>query len=75
MLRDTCYPGWVAQVDGQPAAIDCVDTLFRAVHVPAGEHTIVFSYAPQSVNVGAMVSVAGGVLFMAVLALALRRRK
>jgi hypothetical protein len=59
VLRDTCYPGWVAQVDGAQATIECVDAVFRAVQVPAGEHTVMFGYQPQSVQIGMVISLAG----------------
>jgi uncharacterized membrane protein YfhO len=74
-LRDTCYPGWVAQVEGNTVPIECVDTVFRAVHVPAGEHTVVFSYAPQSVQIGAFISLAGAALFIVALLLVIRNKK
>jgi FtsH-binding integral membrane protein len=67
ILRDTCFPGWVAQIDGGTVPIECADTMFRAVQVPAGAHTIVFSYQPQSVQIGAAASIAGVALFLAVL--------
>ncbi len=72
-LRDTCYPGWVALVDGAPASIECVDAMFRAVQTPAGEHTVVFSYAPQSVRIGLAISAAGVALFIAMLLFAATR--
>jgi hypothetical protein len=75
ILRDTCYPGWVALVDGDTVPIECADTVFRAVQVPAGEHTVVFSYVPQSVQVGAAVSIAGVVLFIVALFVAMRNKK
>jgi hypothetical protein len=52
------YPGWKAWVDGEPAPIFRADSLFRAVQVPGGQHTVVFAYQPISFYSGAAISVA-----------------
>lgn len=67
---DAFYPGWRAQVDGQPAALYRANLAFRAVHVPAGDHVIVHRYAPTSVKLGIAMSLAslvaaGVLLFLA----------
>jgi uncharacterized membrane protein YfhO len=59
ILRDACYPGWQAFVDGKPADIACVDGLFRAVQFYSPARTVEFVYAPQSVSAGVLLSVAG----------------
>lgn len=56
VLADTDYPGWAAQIDGRPAAIERWNGLLRAVAVPAGEHRVVFTYSPHSVQAGYAVS-------------------
>jgi hypothetical protein len=55
VLTDTYYPGWVAEVDGTPAAIERANYLFRAVRVP-GKSRVVFTYRPRSIRVGATIS-------------------
>lgn len=52
VLSDTFYPGWHASVDGTPVEIYRANYLFRAVQVPAGEHTVVFSYFPLRLKLG-----------------------
>ncbi|MCL5995031.1 MAG: YfhO family protein, partial [Chloroflexi bacterium] len=67
ILRDACYPGWVARIDGAEVPITCADTLFRAVQVPPGTHTIVFSYEPQSLQAGMGLSGAGLAIWLLLL--------
>ena len=67
ILRDACYPGWVARIDGAEVPITCADTLFRAVQVPPGTHTVVFSYEPQSLQAGLGLSGAGFAIWLLLL--------
>jgi hypothetical protein len=46
MLHETYYPGWVVEVDGQPARLLRANVLFRAVEVSEGRHRVVFSFQP-----------------------------
>ncbi len=48
VLHEIFYPGWVAEIDGQPARILRADVLFRGVEVPPGRRTVVFRFAPLS---------------------------
>ena len=61
VLRDACYPGWVARVDGRETPITCTDILFRQIDLPASANPqhIVFSYEPQSVRIGLVISALG----------------
>jgi hypothetical protein len=58
LFPDVWYPGWRASLDGQPVALLHGDYLFRAVRVPEGGHRILVSYQPDSVYLGAVISVA-----------------
>jgi len=52
LVSDTWFPGWQATVDGEAAALWRADYLFRAVRVPAGEHTVRMVYQPASLRLG-----------------------
>ncbi len=57
ILVDSFYPGWEASIDGNDVEIYATDLAFRGVFVPAGRHTVVFSYQPRSFRLGlAMMS-------------------
>ncbi len=72
ILRDACFPGWTARVDGVEAPIACEDVLFRAVGLPAGAREVVFSYQPASVRIGVALSAAGIALWLGLALAALR---
>jgi hypothetical protein len=75
VLADTFYPGWQAWADGRPAAIRPANLAFRAVALPAGEHTVRFHYRPDTFAWGARLSLAGLSLWAIGLLGALRRRR
>lgn len=72
VLADTFYPGWVAEVDGAETPIVRANTMFRAVPLPAGRHSVEMTYRPSSVRSGLMVS-AASLLLAALLAVPRRR--
>jgi hypothetical protein len=83
VLRDRDWPGWRAHVKsghapGPPRVvpIERADHLFRAVALPAGEHTVEFRYAPRRFLAGAAISAASWLLLLAAaLGLLLRTRR
>jgi hypothetical protein len=59
ILSEVAYPGWRATLDGRPIPVQAEDGLWRAVDLPAGEHTVVFEYRPLRVYVGLALACAG----------------
>lgn len=58
-VSDAYYPGWKVFVDGQPSPLYRANLAFRAVYVPAGEHTVVFRYEPWYLWPGIIASLLG----------------
>jgi hypothetical protein len=56
ILTDTYYPGWQAEVNGQPVKIYRVNGLLRGIWLPAGEHQVVFSYWPDTFQLGLVLA-------------------
>lgn len=46
VLNDIWHPWWQAELDGSQVEILKANVLFRAVQVPAGSHTVRFSFRP-----------------------------
>jgi len=57
VLADSHYPGWKAFVDGKQEVIRRANLFFRAVPLPAGNHTVEFRYEPRSFAIGLVISV------------------
>jgi hypothetical protein len=75
VVADLDYPGWKVSVDGMPAKGLVVDGVLRAVDVPAGRHLITWTFQPDVVRRGALLSALTALLLAgACLAAALRAR-
>ena len=66
-ISDNYYPEWEASIDEVKTKVQRADYSFRAVAVPAGEHTLVFSYNPVAFIKGLIVSGVGLVLLLSIL--------
>ncbi|MDE2950469.1 MAG: YfhO family protein [Chloroflexota bacterium] len=47
ILRDAFYPGWTAEVNGEPKPILRANVIFRALEMPAGQSRVVFAFEPH----------------------------
>ncbi|MDO5394773.1 MAG: YfhO family protein [Bacteroidales bacterium] len=50
--------GWKATVDGKPAQLARVNYVLRAMRLPAGKHTVVMTFDPDSLHVSGSVAYA-----------------
>jgi hypothetical protein len=68
VFSEIYYPeGWQAYIDDIPADHFRTDYVLRGMIVPAGSHTITFSFEPQSYKIGNKVSLASSVVLLAML--------
>ncbi|MBR1932695.1 MAG: YfhO family protein [Prevotella sp.] len=71
VFSEIYYPGWTATIDGQPAELGRVDYVLRALKVEAGEHEVVLSFLPRSVDTTETIAYASfGILLLLVLLIA-----
>lgn len=51
VFSDIYYPGWTCTIDGTEVPIARADYVLRAIRIPAGKHTIVMQFRPQSIRI------------------------
>jgi hypothetical protein len=59
VISQTFYPGWQAEIDGQPVEVIRANLVQQAVVVPPGSHLIRLTYWPGSLSWGLVISAAG----------------
>jgi hypothetical protein len=75
VLTDSYYPGWKVYVDGSERKLLRANYFFRAVSLPAGDHSVNFVYDPVSFKIGATVSTVSAGLIMIITVIIYLRRK
>ncbi len=69
VFSEIYYPGWCATIDGEPLEIVRANYVLRATLLPAGSHTITFTFRPQSLKVTETIAFCAlGLLLVALLA-------
>jgi len=74
VLSDNYYPGWKAYVDGKEAPIYRTNYTFRGVKIPSGIHSVNFVYDPVSFKIGALLSIALGLLYILAIFILFKKR-
>jgi hypothetical protein len=60
LFSEIYYPaGWVCRIDGKEVSGFRANYILRGVEVPAGEHSIEWSFEPKSYSIGIQVNTAG----------------
>jgi hypothetical protein len=67
VLLDAYDEGWSATLDGSPAPVTRANVGFRSVEVPAGRHAVAWTYVPPGFRTGLAVTLAAGVVALALL--------
>lgn len=65
IFSEMYYPkGWNAYIDGEQTEYLRANYLFRAVTVPAGNHTIVFRFEPRSYLLGNKITIIASIILL-----------
>ena len=62
VLSETYYPGWSARLDDVTVPVRRTDYSLQGVEVPAGKHTVVFTFASRAGQIGGAMSIAAVLL-------------
>ncbi len=63
VFSEVYFPwGWKATVDGKPVEIGRVNYVLRALRLPAGSHTVEFTFDPESIRTTNGISIAACIL-------------
>ncbi len=67
VLSEIAYPGWQVTVNGFPAQMETPMGLLRGVRLPAGSHTVQFTFRPMLLYLGLWLSALAMVMLAAAL--------
>lgn len=67
VFSEIYYPDWKAKVDGNEVPVVRVNYILRAIEIPAGDHTVEFSFEPKAYIVGNKVTTASSWLVVLIL--------
>ncbi|KAA6332184.1 hypothetical protein EZS27_019277, partial [termite gut metagenome] len=64
VFSEIYYPDWKATIDGTPIDIARADYILRAMHIPAGKHTVEMWFRPKSLRVTEGIAYGGSALLI-----------
>jgi hypothetical protein len=64
VLAETAYPGWQVAVEEEVGEMLTAYTTLKAVCVPAGEHEVIWRYAPTVYQIGGLITMAALLLIL-----------
>ena len=56
VVTDALFPGWTAELDGEPTPILRANHIFRAVALPAGAHRVTMEFRPRAIRIGGIIT-------------------
>ena len=56
VFSQSYYPGWHAKINGEKTEIFAANYVLQAIKIPAGSHSVSFTYTPFSFILGCLVS-------------------
>ena len=69
VVSENWFPGWVAEVNGEPAEVHRANLTLQALRIPeAGEHTVTMRFTAPTVRRARWISVGAGVVVLVLLA-------
>jgi len=69
------FPGWSAELDGQPVTVQQIAGILPAIKVDPGTHTLRYAYTPSSLRLGGLLSASGLLVILAWLIIIRKRSK
>lgn len=66
VFSEIYYPGWQSFVDGKEVLHGRADYILRAMKVPAGKHTVEFTFQPKSIKVTEAIAYSAVILLVVV---------
>ncbi len=74
VLRLSDVPGWRATIDGQPLTLQSSSGIMLAATIPAGRHSIVLHYWPESFTAGIFLALCSAISLLTAMFIERRRR-
>ena len=75
VFSEIYYPGWTAEVDGQPVELGRVNYVLRALRVAPGKHNVTLTFKPKSVATTETIAYSAYALLLLVIAWAAWTRR